>query len=100
MNAAVEHPAPDADLLAACEAFLARHTALKAPLPKTDPAQEREVGARLEHWYAALGAVTTIPARTAAGQQAKARVAHTALADALDGEDPACHREEFGSVSV
>jgi hypothetical protein len=54
----------------------------------------------VERWYVALAAAVAIPARTAAGQQAKLRVVRVALAEAMDGEAFYGNREEYATLTV
>jgi len=89
---------PDVDLLVACEAFHAAHREMKAGRGET-PEHEAALGRAIDAWYAAIATVKAIPARTAAGQQAKARVVHTALHDVLPIEMEDGHREEFAALA-
>ena len=99
MSAAAERTNPDVDLLVACEAFHAAHRDMKAGRGDT-PEAEAAIGWAIDDWYAAIAAVRAIRAHTPAGQQAKARVAHTALHDVLPIEEEEGHREEFFALSV
>jgi hypothetical protein len=92
-------PGPDADLLAACEAFQAVHRDMKNPRRGHTDADDEALGGVVGRWYADLTAASAIPARTARGQQAKARVIHTALIEAMDGEDTTGNREEFAAIA-
>ena len=94
-----EGPRPDAELIAACAAFDAAHAETKAPRGETD-ADDEVLARAIERWYVALYAAVAIPARTAAGQQAKVRVVYTALWDALKDEPICGHKEEFAALRV
>jgi len=89
---------PDADLLAACAAFHAAHREMKAGRGDT-PEHEAATDRAVKAWYAALATVKAIPARTAAGQQAKAGVVYTALNDVLPLEQEDSNREEFAALT-
>jgi hypothetical protein len=93
-------PGPDADLLAACETFHATHREMKNPRRGHTDADDEALGGVVGRWYADLAAASAIPARTAPGQQAKARVIHTALVEAMDGEDATGNREEFAAIAL
>jgi hypothetical protein len=89
----------DADLIAACAAFDAAHAETKAPRGETD-ADDEILARAVERWYVTLYATVAIPARTAAGQQAKLQVVYTALWDAVKDEPICGNREEFAALRV
>jgi hypothetical protein len=72
---------------------------MKDPRRGNTDADDVALGGVIGRWYADLTTASAIPARTAAGQQAKARVIHTALIEAMDGEDPTGNREEFAAIA-
>ena len=67
---------PDAELLAACEAFHEAYQ-IRAQTGFSDDEHDR----RDDAWYAAMDRVVELPAASQAGRLAKARVAHVALMD-------------------
>jgi hypothetical protein len=91
---------PDVDLLVACEAFQAVNREMKDPRRGDTDADDEALGLIVERWYAVLDAVVAIPARTAAGQQAKLRTAFVALEDAMHDEPMHGNREEFATLTV
>jgi hypothetical protein len=93
-------PGPDVDLLAACEAFQAVHRETKDPTRGDTDVDDDALAVVVARWYDALAAAVAIPARTAAGQQAKLRTVHVALADALKDEPTEGTREEHAALAV
>ena len=77
---------PDEELLTACEAFHRIHAEMKDPRRGDTDADDDALGVVVGRWYDALDAAVGIPARTAAGQQAKLRTVYTALSDAMKDE--------------
>ena len=92
-------PGLDGDLLAACDAFHRIHVEMKDPTRGDTDADDEALGVVVGHWYDALDAAVAIPARTAAGQQAKLLTVHTALQDAMKDEPLFGNREEFAALA-
>ena len=90
----------DVDLLVACEAFQAVHREMKDPRRGDTDADDDALGVVVTRWYEALDAAVAIPARTAAGQQAKLRTVFVALEDAMRDEAMHGNREEFVTLAV
>jgi hypothetical protein len=92
-------PGPDAELLTACEAFHRIHAEMKDPKRGDTDADDEALGVVAGRWYDALDAAVAIPARTAAGQQAKLQTVYTALSDAMKDEPLFGNREEFAALA-
>lgn len=87
----------DAELIAACHAFLNAEAEVQADNASDDDSDDATAEAS-DHWYAALERLTALPALTPAGMRLKARAAHIAL---LSTEGPGgLQREETAALSA
>ena len=91
---------PDAELLAACTAFLASDARLKALAAGDLSLTDGECGAELDRWCVAMERVTAISPRTPEGQRAKLRVGHAALASTAVNDRTELQPEEQCALSA
>jgi len=87
------HAGDDAELIAACQAFLDADRAVAA----WDWARDDD-GPDWDPYYEALERLIALPARTPAGLRAKAEAAHAAMASVADEFEG--RREEMAGFSV